>query len=505
MGVALTVSVEAYLSGSWTAITADTKAEAGPILIRYGIDGSGPKDCIASPGSLSFPLRNDAGGSGGVQGYYSANHANKRTGWGFGIPVRVRLSSGATSNKVKFLGKIAAIDAEPGRYGRQTVHVTGYDVLYDLLEADVSGLEIAVNDTEDDLIDAILAAAPASAQPAATSFDAGLDTIPYAFDNLGESPRALAFLRDVVLSAGGLLYLIGDGTLVYKNRQNRATTASTVTLNDTMHAMEAPASLNTCFNRARVTTHPKSVSAASTDELYELGEPIHLTIGIGETYEFWISYTDPDDRSIAVGGVDVLTPTVPDEYDIHDMLILGSSVASDYSLTFTPFATTALVQITNDSYAPKDAYLMSFTVLGKAVRTLAPVTYEASVTKTYDRMIALDLPYQSSAAVGQGLADFIATQYADIADQIASVTFTANDSDALMQAALNREPGDRITITETLTGLSADAIIHSVELEIASPAWLTCTWRLAPADAAAMWSLDVDGFTELGETTVLGF
>ena len=77
--------------GTWTDLTPDVIASAG-IRTTRGIAGSGPLDRVAMPGVLTFTLRNDAGNSGHILGWYSPDHIAVRPGWTPGIPVKLELS-----------------------------------------------------------------------------------------------------------------------------------------------------------------------------------------------------------------------------------------------------------------------------------------------------------------------------------------------------------------------------------------------------------------------------
>ena len=49
-----------------------------------------------------------------------------------------------------------------------------------------------------------------------------------------------------------------------------------------------------------------------------------------------------------------------------------------------------------------------------------------------------------------------------------------------MTAALAREPGDLVTITETVTGLNTTYFINGVSYEVIGGKQLRATWVLAP-------------------------
>jgi hypothetical protein len=72
---------------------------------------------------------------------------------------------------------------------------------------------------------------------------------------------------------------------------------------------------------------------------------------------------------------------------------------------------------------------------------------------------------------------------------------------------LAREPGDAITISEHMTGVTQlKAIIQRIALKQNADGVLYCTWGLAPGSPfdPSPWQLGVVGVGELGVTTWLG-
>src|SRR4051812_38737457 len=87
--VRATVRIETQLSaGVWTDISGDV-VESEPIRLKRGMGGSDPRDRVAIPGTLTFALNNSQRNTGSTQGWYSPNHTSVRSGWTFGIPIRV--------------------------------------------------------------------------------------------------------------------------------------------------------------------------------------------------------------------------------------------------------------------------------------------------------------------------------------------------------------------------------------------------------------------------------
>lgn len=505
-GSICTIAVEAELSaGVWTDITEHTIAEDG-LRIAYGVQGNSPIDCVASTGECAFTLKNDA--STGAQGTYSPLHANARSGWTLGTGLRVRFTHDAVTY-TKHRGKVRIIDPDPGAFGRQRVSVTSYDVMRDLAETELRGLTLQVGQSEDDLVTAILDACPTAAQPIARSLDAGVDTFPYAFHDVGPGLLASTLLQDVAESSFALIACKGDGTLILKSRQSRALGSSSFTFTNTMHGLRAPADVDNLYNRIRVTIRPTTIDAAATTVLYAQPVGTSPVVQPGETIEVWVEYRDPNESQTLVGGLDVVDPLVSGTDYVGNAAADGSgaNLTASLSVVITPFASTALIEITNN-HATSPVYVTTLQVRGKGVYDRGPQTYEASSEEDYgNRPLNIELRYQADASIAQSYATYLLQQYSTLSAQgIGVLEFLANDSDDFMEQAFAREPGDLITITETMTGLSAvEAVIHSVELDVSPGPWVVCRWGLAPAAPFKAWLLGITGRSELGTTTRLGF
>lgn len=498
MGVTASLTIEAYLDGAWEDLTPDTVARSG-LTIKSGIDGSSPADVVAAVGTCSFTLRNDAGNSGGVEGYYSPRHANVRDGWGFGVPVRVAFSSGVIEDAMRFTGFVTTIDAEPGAYRAKRVRVTCEDGIRKLLDADVREVAIQQGKTEAELIGVVLDSLPADAQPVARSLDTGANVLPVAFDDLGSGVKALGLIGELARASQGKVFLRGDGALVYRNRHNLGPLASSsMSFSDDMHGLRAPSSVDACFNRVRVTTRQKTISLAATERLYD--NVVDLPAATSNQ-EFWTDYTDPlsGERRTRIGGTDVVTTLVAGVHYFAGSEPGGTELTANITATLTPFATTAKWTLSNSGAS---AAKVTLRVVGKAIRDLGPSVREAVSTQAYGaRTFGLDLKYQGSSDFGGQLAAHLVTLYEDLDNQIESVEFIANASSDFMAAALQRQPGDIVTITESMTGItSATQCIQSVELQVSEPCWIRCRWTLAPADiSGGAWVLGTSELTNDAE------
>ncbi len=482
--------VEVQLTpGAWTAITDDVVSEVG-LVLRYGIQGNGPTDCVAGTGDCLFALRNDAGNSGGTLGWYSPAHANRRNGWGHGIPIRVLFTTHVSLPLVtKFLGKVREILPDPGLYRDRRVHVVAYDYARDVIEADLRDVAIQIGESEDTVIGAVLDAIPAANQPPARLIDTGLDQLPYALDDIGEGEKAGSALKRVALSSYGLCFFRGDGTFRYMNRNNRALESSAYAVSDSdIAGLVAPSSLESVYNRVRTTNHPKTVDASDV-VLYALTGTPPVVPGM-DTITIEGTFRDPNNTLRAIGAVSTVAVVSSTDYAGNSQPDgSGTDLTASLSITATVNASRVVFSVANLGGSP--IYLVNASgdtklqIRGRGIYDLAPRTFETT-SGNADRPITIDLPYSDNDGIAQQIGTFIRTQYEDLASQINEVTLkpmklgTSSDTTRATQA-INRDVGDVITITEAVTGMSAiEARILSVQLEVRDGNILHATWGTAP-------------------------
>ena len=504
-GVLDSMSVELELDGVWTDVSQDlVSAEA--LSIRYGIWDRHPMARVASTGSCRFTLRNDAGCSGGL-GYHSPGHANVRPGFTRGVRCRVTFELDGEFYQ-KFTGKVFQIDPEPGQFTLPKTHIVAYDWMDDLAAFPVRAVTPQEGKTADELIDVVLDAMPSDAQPVARALDAGVDTYPYAFDDLGAGANGLALIADVVRSDLGYLFARGDGTVLYRNRHALLSAPVAIALTDAeLNSLQVPSQLDQAFNLVRTTAHPKR-TPNTTIVLWAKASTDVPSVAAGETKVIWVEYRDPANEDLLIGGQagQFVTPASGTDYVANAAPDgSGSNLTANIAVSATFFASTAKLDITNSGGSV--AYLTTLQIRGKGIYDLSPVTYESSSVQTYgQRTLDVDLTYQADGNVAQDMATYLRAQLETLNQRPEVCGFIASRSPALLLHAMAREPGDRIRITETVTGIAAaEAQIVGVELTITAPLFVRCAWATAPAFVSDAWILDDPVRSILDSTTVLGF
>jgi hypothetical protein len=413
---------------------------------------------------------------------------------------------------IKHWGKLRSADPNPGAYRTHLVKVTSYDRIRDLAETKARAVEVGVNKTEAELLTLLLDSLPSTAQPLRRDFATGVDTFPYAFNELGRGTIALSVVKQIAVSAYATIFMKGDGTLVLQSRDTRSSGAAAFHFDETMSGLTTAANVDELVNNVRTTINPRTVDAAATTVISSTtGTP--LSVAAGDTITVYLEYRDPSDTQTLIGGTAVVSATATTDYlGNSNVSGTGSNQTADLTITTTAYASTAKLAIQNTGAAvvylvdaSGDAFLQ---LRGKGIYQRSPQSFEATSSRPYgDKMLQIDLKYQSSPSDAQSYALTVEEQYNDQASaQLESITFMGNDSSDLLLQSLAREPGDIVSISESTVGADElEMVIQSVSLDISSGPWVTCTYGLAPASAFAMWLIGTTGRSELGETTVLGW
>lgn len=512
-----TLAIEQQFSGSggaWTDITGDVLADV-PIELQYGIQGAGLLDQLASTGTLRYALSNSAANSATTLGYYSPAHASKRSGFDLRIGTRIRLTYGGTPY-CKFTGWLDQIEPEAGLYGTRRTHCVAVDWM-DVAANFRLNLETQTNKDADDLI--LLIQAMARPQPAGVDLDDGDSNFPYCFDNGPQERQTALMAFGAILRSEGppaKLFLRGDasngGVLEFQNRSARFSPgAAAATFDDDMVHLRPIYRSSDLINRVKAVAHPRAVDAAATTTLYAMQQPQTSAIPAGESRTFTVPYTDPALRASRVGGMSMVAPVANTHYTMNTAADgTGTDLTASFTVTATYGANSVDYVVTNN-HATLAGYITKLEAKGKGIYDYQPVMADredsTSITTYTEHLFQIDMPYQSDPNVAQTVADLILMVYKVPRPHEVEMTYCANISDAFMAAACSLEPGDVISVNETVTGIGLTYWINSVSMRIDRGAlgpiiWVTYLLELSPSEG--YWYLGLTGHSELGSTTYLG-
>lgn len=476
----LTIVQLQFTLGIWTDVSADV---IRPIQWQRGIANNSPKDNVAGIGTLDLSLRNDETNSAGLLGLYSMNHPNCRAGFTEGTPIRVLYSSGSLTERVRWTGKIYSALPDVGLYRDRRVHVHAEDVMGDLADTTVLEVERQIEKDEVEVLNAVLDSLPTSAQPIARDFDPADSLFPVSLDDLGEGEPAWGVCEKIATSARACLYPLGDGTLKLQSFGRRSLEVSRYTFPDTvLVGLDIPSSRENCFNLVRATTHPRTFVPPAGPGVIVLATHVSdLEIAPGETVEFFLTYQDPDRPELKIGGTDWIDPPEPlVDYLFTDGTSPGNDITADVDVVADFFPSAVKFTITNDGYVTAHRELLR--VRGRGIYDQNPVTVKAyTPMPRFTRDIEIDMPYQDDAVFAQAVADLLEASYRSLADQVNSLTFFPQDSDALIEQALTLEIGQVVETSETVAlpdGVTA--YIQSIAMTLTADDVLICRLGLAP-------------------------
>lgn len=534
-------TVYAVLGVTTTDITADVVLGVQPMRGSYGIKGAGPLDRVGETGVLTFALNNSASNSGGVQGYYTPGHANARAGWDVGVHVWVVLKYG-DDTYVKFDGSVNSIVPDAGQYQRQAVIVTCTDWMDEAAVSKLKETPVQEDKRADELITTVVTGS-VGRQPRNTSYATGISTFAYSLDNFQDTKTTvLRALADVTMSEMGYLYVIGGsttcsdaalfkdvgGTLRFESRHTRPLTGDpVVTFDETMVEMRMRRSRQDLINQTFVTVHPRTLDTAVT-KLWELtttevvpSVPQSSTITMIAEFTSKVitevnfgASTSTFARGNQVASTNLTTPVSGTDWIANSASDgSGSSMTSDIAMTISVTgANTAVLQFVNS--AANTAYLTTVQVRGIALRDDSATTLSdkdaTSITAYGEQDVRINMPYESDANVGLGIAKWQNSVNKDVRNTVPSVGFIGNTSDTLMTQSLLREPGDKIGLVEAMTGTLGSGngfFIQGVDWELDLGSIFSVRWSLVPSDWSVgdRWILEQVGASELGDTTILGF
>jgi len=516
------------VGGTLSNITPDTRGFQ-PLELEYGIRGSGPTDRVAGAGSLTFALNNSASNSASEAGSYTPGHANAIAGWDLGSEIILKITYDGT-DYYKFTGSLISIQPDAGQYKRQAVLCVATDYMDDLARSTIKSVAIESNKRADELIGTIVSDAMKK-QPTATSYATGQSTFVTAFDNLKTNEQTcLSAINSVVLSELGYCYVKGDttqgGVLTFEDRHARPKKgAASATFNNTMQNLSSIRTHKNMLNGVFVIVHPRTTDGSAT-VLYKLTTTaLSPAVPAGSSIRMNCPLKESTISAYRVAASSITTPESGEDWVANASADgTGANLTSSVTVTVVTEAANSIEIEISNAHATSTAYLTTLQLRGIAVRDITETVISAidnsSAFKYGEIDSRIDMVYESNAGeFGNELAKWILNIYKDPVFVVDEFTMASNKSDYLMTHSLAREPGDKITFSEAMTGIAATGasgaeigyFINGVKMSIKVPGTIHTSWVLAPASSQAAWVLsgppgpELTGSSELGITTNLGF
>lgn len=363
----------------------------------------------------------------------------------------------------------------------------------------------------------------AAAWPAGDrDLDAGVDTFAVAWFH---QVLALAALHDLELQEKSFFYIDVDGDAQWEDRHHRLTGAHIISqadFEDTAVELPYEWSKRNIGNYARLTGKRYTIDADNT-YLWGIftgasGAPL---VPAGSSITLWGIFTLALASFVAlVAGTHWNANTAFNK--------TGTDVTSDVSLVTTQFGQILKMVFTNAGLV--GAYLVipdtppagvpsarTAIVMGKLYQEdeITHIEEDSASRISYGkRSIEIVATYKSNPNDLRAYAEWLIARFKDPVPSAVSVThkaMTAWPDDTIKIQCLSRKISDRITVKSTKLGVDQDYYINKViqDYQLRSGIFEhRCTWIVERAEGTAeslYWLLGEVGFSELGETTKLGF
>jgi hypothetical protein len=495
-----------------------------PITGGYGIFGNGQTDKVGNIGELRFQLKNQYN-SANLLGYYSPGNVNCRSGFEPGLKIRIYfVLDGIKIYKWRGIIPTNGINPIPGKYGVRYTEVVVKSWMY---RAAIHRLRSVVNTTNKTAAQGIaLVLADMDEQPLAVDYRTSESTFPTVFDMMTSQTTALSEIAKLTQSELGYTYETRHGLrvegrltrneekavldefpmatadmeytwdgvdlLVDENGEELLYADSTTAIfDDSQIEMEVTRG-EQFYNSVKYVVYPRRVDAAATTVLYSLASPT-LIPASASGIVLSGNYKDPTGIARQVNGINMIGDTgqPPLVGGTHYKMYAnsdGTGTDLTANLTVTAEFTQASFKYTITNNVATAGYITFLQVVGRGVYTDMPIEYlveDATLISAHgDIPLTIDMKYQADPMVAARYADITLLQTKQFRYEINSVKFCANKSGDMLFAFLYLEPGDRVRIKETVTGIAADYFIQGVNFEIdkGNIVWFTWTLRAAGLD-----------------------
>lgn len=521
------------MDGAWVDVSDDI---VGIIHVSAGIMGNSPLDRIASTGTMEFTLKN----TGNV---YTPTHTACHAGFEkgavcklvIGYQIAVTYEAYVPVTKTKFYGRIEAIEIKRGKGLDYYTSVTAVDYMNAFATHELHLPTFAQNKKLEEVVALIVA--NMDLQPGGTSYGTGQDTFLTVFDTVGERERALSEMAKVTNSELGTVYVTNGGiwskllkengdalllenggkimlesaeeVLNTRGRYDHVTENSAATFTDADLSSAQIVYGSNYYNEVKTVVYPRVVDASATSVLFSLDK--YISIAAGETITITGRYTDPDQKAQNVTGIDMVTPVATTDYLFNTAADGGGSdITADLDVTAVYGTNGVEYTLTNNNAST--GYVTFLQARGKGVYAYQNVEYSESysggISADGRRTLNLEMPYHDNALVASDFASMLLDTYKTKALRVNGIAYDANKSATLLEYFCTLNVGDKITLDLSDFNMQADYFINGVDFEIdshgqARVGYLVISEALLPA--GDYWKLDDASYSQLGETTKLGF
>jgi hypothetical protein len=444
---------------SWESPDMDASEEFVSAEIVRGFNS--PLARMAAMGRATIILNNV------YRQFSPALHSHVRPGRGIRLDMTYPIVGGTTVTL--FEGKIDGIAPTSGVYEQRQVTLSCVDEM-----ERIGGVEAKIPLLQNAFADEIVTAVTDALGILVHDYEAGLNVFATSADRWTHDPTgAVAALEstyyergdaagkilDAVTADWGVFFIARDNVPTFYNRHHAPLDVTTVLALTTPLEIGYRMSKGWIYNIIEVKCHPRQTGDA-VEVLWEMDTEAAPRIDAGTTLTMDCKFRDPVNEAITLGGVDCLALVAGTDYTAtSDEPGEGDDKTGSVTIGATFYGDRAVLDITNGD--SDSVYLQTCQVRGRAIRVHSPWVAiredAASQTRYGARRLRINAILMSAPHQSERLAEYLLDVYKDPWHEITGVQFVANESAALMIAARDLELVDRVTLTETQTGLTAHA------------------------------------------------
>ena len=375
-------------------------------------------------------------------------------------PIRIRMTSGSVSGAL-FYGYIKRIKPQPKIGNRTMATIEAEDALSQFQRANATvslqqgvttGCALGLG------LDAI------GFPSASRSIDTGGDSLAYFWVR---DQNAKQLFDDLARSEGGIYFINASGGFTFKSRSyNYTNQTSSASFSNVFDEFDYDLSDEKIYNDVRLTAHPRTTASNTT--IWSLGD---IPVMAGSTSaSFWSVYTNPSSLE-SVPALNVASPVVTTDYTMNSLAdSSGSNLTTNAVVSFSDFGETGKAIVTNNGST--QFFVTKLQIRGAPLHAPNPIqkrSDDATSTSAYQqRTLEMDLVWQQDSNQAQSAADWFLGIYKNPVPRVA-MGYVAERSNDLLAQSIQRELAERISITETVNGISGQdyfigRIDHQIEL-----------------------------------------
>lgn len=421
--------------------------------------------------------------------------------------VRIKASDGVTTWTI-WRGFIERIELDAGRWGKKRAWLVCVDGIGLLSSQPVN----VAHERSKPVVEAVSEIVELAFTPPATSLTDNGD----ALENFGrswipEETKCIDALRDVCWAVYGRFWMERDGTAHYMTREELQNGRAAPLVLDLTTMLDRGGEFSNgvmdvapVINRVEATVHPPETIGALT-EIWRANNVIHLGPGtrtIGAAFR--------DDNGERVTALEVADLEAGTDYTINTRRDgKGRDFTSDPDVSVSLAAEASRADLVIENNTGRTLYITLLRVRGKPIRQYDPLVVtrvnEGSALAYGTRSEVLDLWLQDSDSFADGMAAYVINKWAWPQAVAERVTFEdRHDVDGVSLFGI--EIMDVVKYVDVYAGVIQ--VLHrvlSVGYKLDQAGKLRIEFGLEKADDRPYWRLGVEGASELGNSTILGF